>query len=141
MSAASATARAVDEKRYRRLVAKALPKVIENEAEHHAALDTVNRLILRGDDKRTREETELLKLLAALIETFERERWPRRPRGEPRELLRFLMESNGLNTTDFAAEIGTRARVSEILSDKRSISKAQAKKLGQRFHVSPALFL
>jgi HTH-type transcriptional regulator / antitoxin HigA len=140
MSAGAAAARSMDVKRYRRLLAKAVPKVIETEAENRAALETINKLVARGDDKRTREETALLDLLATLVEQFERNRYPIGP-VEPRAMLLFLMESNGMKATDLAVILGTRARVSEILAGKRSISKAQAKKLGERFRVSPALFL
>jgi HTH-type transcriptional regulator / antitoxin HigA len=37
--------------------------------------------------------------------------------------------------------IGSRGVVSEIVNGKRSISKAQAKALGQLFDVSPSLFI
>ena len=44
-------------------------------------------------------------------------------------MLRDLMDRNGLKAADLAPELGSRARVSEVLSGKRSISKEQAKKL------------
>jgi HTH-type transcriptional regulator/antitoxin HigA len=51
------------------------------------------------------------------------------------------MDGRGLKPTDLAAVVGSRARVSEILSGKRSISKEQAKALGTFFDVSPAAFI
>jgi HTH-type transcriptional regulator/antitoxin HigA len=132
--------RAIDERRYRGLVARALPKVIETDAENRAALKIINRLIARGDEKRSREETALLELLATLVEAYERERYPRQC-SRPREMLEFLMESNDLKQADIGKIIGSRAHASEILNGKRSISKTQAKKLGERFRVSQAMFL
>jgi antitoxin component HigA of HigAB toxin-antitoxin module len=171
MSAGSASVRAIDERRYRGLVARALPKVIETDAENRAALEIINRLsrnsaqrtcfarlrpamfpaqlqprfaacalIARGDEKRSREETALLELLATLVEAYERERYPRQ-RSTPREMLEFLMESNDLKQADIGKIIGSRAHASEILNGKVSISKTQAKKLGERFRVSQAMFL
>jgi HTH-type transcriptional regulator / antitoxin HigA len=37
--------------------------------------------------------------------------------------------------------LGSKGRVFEILSGTRGVSKAQAKKLGAFFHVSPAAFI
>ena len=51
------------------------------------------------------------------------------------------MEHNGLIAADLADVFGSRARVSEVLSGKRSISKEQAKRLGVRFRVSAAAFI
>jgi HTH-type transcriptional regulator / antitoxin HigA len=51
------------------------------------------------------------------------------------------MEGRGLKPVDLAAALGSRSRVSEILSRKRSISKEQAKVLGAFFNVSPVAFI
>ncbi|HMJ62880.1 MAG TPA: helix-turn-helix domain-containing protein [Bryobacteraceae bacterium] len=84
---------------------------------------------------------ELLKLLAALIEDYERKRWPRkRPKSSPSEMLAFLMEENGLKQTDLS-DIAPQSNISAILRGKRSISKAIALRLAKRFRVSPELFL
>ena len=39
------------------------------------------------------------------------------------------------------SEIGSQGVVSEILNGKRQLNVNQIKKLGERFHVSPAVFL
>jgi HTH-type transcriptional regulator/antitoxin HigA len=51
------------------------------------------------------------------------------------------MEGRGLKPIDMAPVPGSRARVSEVLSRKRAISKDQAKRLGEFFDVSPAAFI
>jgi HTH-type transcriptional regulator/antitoxin HigA len=140
MNTAQAIAGNVDIRSYRRLLVKAAPKIIETDAENARALAVIEKLILKGDDKRTPEEDALLGLLAALVEQFETQRWPT-DASEPRELLRFLMEANDLRATDLADILSGRSRVSDILSGKRRISREQAKRLGERFRVSPALFL
>ena len=50
------------------------------------------------------------------------------------------MEQHGLRQSDLA-DCAPQGRISEILNGKRAISKALARQLGQRFGVSPALFL
>ena len=53
-------------------------------------------------------------------------------------MLKYLMEENHLKPADLPLPA---SRVSEILACKRAISKSQARALGERFGVSPALFI
>jgi HTH-type transcriptional regulator/antitoxin HigA len=131
---------AIDVKRYGRLLAKFAPKIIETEEENDAALAIVEGLMEKGDGGRTAEEEALLALLASLIEQFEATAYPISD-AEPREVLHDLMEHNDLKAIDLESIFGSRARVSEVLSGKRSISKEQAKRLGARFKLSPAVFI
>ena len=63
------------------------------------------------------------------------------PDAPPVEILRDLMERNGLKAIDLIDVLGSRGKVSEILSGKRAISKEQAKRLGERFNISAAAFI
>jgi HTH-type transcriptional regulator/antitoxin HigA len=114
--------------------------VIETPEENRLALQIVERLMSIGDGWRSAEENALLGLLAALIEQFERKAYPATA-AEPKEILRDLMEHNGLKAADLADVMGGRSRVSEVLSGKRAISKEQAKRLGERFKLSPGAFI
>lgn len=126
--------------RYGDLLKRFAPKVIETVKENRLALRIVSRLISIGDGKRTAEENALLSLLAALVDQFERRAYPV-PSAEPKDILRDLMESHELKASDLADIMGGRSRVSDVLSGKRAISKEQAKRLGQRFRISPAAFI
>ena len=130
----------LDIRRYGRLLAKFVPKVIETQAENDAALAIVEALMAKGDDGRNQEEDAVLDLLADLIEKFERTAYDP-PGGTPLEVLQYLMEANGLKPVDLAGEFGSRGRVSDVLSGRREISKDQAKRLGARFGISPAAFI
>ncbi len=116
------------------------PKRIETEHENEQALAAVETLLVKGEDNLTPEEFALLDLLGTLIEHFERSFY-NLPKGDPVGVLQVLMDGQGLKPTDLAQIVGSRARVSEILSRKRSISKDQAKALGTFFNVSPAAFI
>lgn len=126
--------------RYGDLLKKFAPKVIETAEENRRALRIVERLMSIGDGRRLAEETALLSLLAFLVDQFERQAYPT-PNVEPREILRDLMEHNGLKAADLAEIMGGRSRVSDVLAGKRAISKEQAKRLGERFKLSPAAFI
>jgi len=51
------------------------------------------------------------------------------------------MEGRSLRAIDLANVLGSRGKVSVILSRKRSISKEQARAPGEFFGVSPAAFI
>jgi HTH-type transcriptional regulator/antitoxin HigA len=130
----------IDVRRYGRLLAKFTPKVIQTEQENEESLAVVESLMERGDRNLTTEEVALLDLLGCLIEEFERRTY-RLPEGDPAGALQVLMDGRELKPADLAGVLGSRAKVSEILSGKRAISKEQAKRLGVFFGVSPAAFI
>ena len=131
----------IDAKRYGRLLAKAAPRVIRTDEEHERALGIVESLLEKGERNMTLEEDALLDLLTNLIRDYEARAYPRRKKSKPYEMVAFLMEQRGLAPKDLWPVIGSKSRVSEILGGKRSISKAQAKKLAEFFHAGVELFI
>ena len=59
----------------------------------------------------------------------------------PHAMLDHLMDARAIKQSDLVGIIGSKGVVSEVVNRKRAISKAQAKALGEFFHVSPALFI
>jgi HTH-type transcriptional regulator/antitoxin HigA len=131
--------RPFDQRKYGRLLARAAPAVIRNEADCRRVEDEVAKLLRKGENL-TPEEERLLDLLSALVERYEDETedFPDSP---PRRILRFLMEQNDLQQVDLVKIFGSSGRVSEAVNGKRGISKTQAKALGEFFKVSPELFI
>lgn len=124
--------------RYSQLLLRFTPKVIESKRENRLAIHALRELMAIAS--RSPEEEALLNLLGTLIDQFERKEYATR-HFEPRETLAWLIEENGMKPADLAELMGGRSRVSEVLSGKRKISKAQAKKLAERFRVSAELFI
>ncbi len=114
--------------------------MIETEAENDEALTVVESLLERGEAALKPEELALLDLLGTLIERYEQRAYDL-PEGDPTGALEVLMAGRSLKPADLAEVLGSRARVSEILSRKRAISKDQAKRLAEFFKVSPAAFI
>lgn len=114
------------------------PKVITTEEEYDAALRVAEKLI--ANKNLSQEEKALLELFTHLIEEYEEEHYPMDP-VSPQEMLEHLMDARSLRQVDLVGILGSKGVVSEIMNGKRSISKAQAKALGEFFHVSPALFI
>lgn len=79
-------------------------------------------------------------VLCDLIQRFESERSKPINVG-PAEALRYLMEVNGLTLNDLVPIVRHKSHLSAFLNGKRQLSKANAARLAERFHVSPALFL
>jgi HTH-type transcriptional regulator / antitoxin HigA len=115
------------------------PKVIETEAENEFYLAEVSKLMQLGENLSPAQE-RLLRLLVSLIENFEDQHYQLTP-ATPLEILIDLIGEKGLKQKDLLPVFGSQGIASEVLNGKRSISKAQAKALGEFLKVSPALFL
>jgi HTH-type transcriptional regulator / antitoxin HigA len=121
------------------LLSQMIPSVIETEAEYQRVLALTESLHFKQD--RTLEEKKIYKLLVTLIELYESNKYAI-PASSPQEVLQHIIESSGLKQTDLAAIMGASSGVvSQIVNGKRTMSKAHAKALGQRFKVSPSLFI
>jgi HTH-type transcriptional regulator / antitoxin HigA len=120
-----------------------IPKIIETEAEYQQFLAVAERLIAKKQE-RTAAETVLFRLLVKLIrdyeeETYQIEEWSKT---KPHEMLQHLMEARELKQVDLVGVLSpSRGLVSSIVNGKREISKAQARKLGEFFNVSPSVFI
>ena len=130
----------IDERKYRTLLGKTLPVVIETEREYERMLAAVEALMDKDDDEVTEEEGRLVQLLAVLIEEYEDRHYPIL-KSPPDKMLRYLLDGKDMKPSDLWPVIGSKSRVSEILSGKRSISKEQAKKLAAFFRAPLELFI
>jgi len=132
----------VDKTKYGLLLMETLPSVISTEKELERLTEEVDRLMTKGikQGELGPEEERLLELLAVLIEDYEDEHYPI-PELPPIETLKFLMEERALKQNDLLHVFGSSGIASEVMSGKRSISKAQAKKLAKFFKVSVELFI
>jgi HTH-type transcriptional regulator/antitoxin HigA len=119
------------------MIHQGAPHVIHSDeqlAEYTAAL-----FDLTAKSDPTPEEDEAIELLSLLIDRYETQRYPI-PDVEPSEMLRFLLDQNGLSQRDIAEELGSETTVSLILSGRRSLTREHIARLSARFHVSPAVF-
>jgi HTH-type transcriptional regulator / antitoxin HigA len=128
----------LDEKTYGRLLGRTLPHVIHTDEECERFTNELMRLDERED--LSTEEKELAELLTVLIDEYEQRRYPIR-RASPQQTLQHLMEARKLTQKDLWKVFGSKGITSEVFHGKRSISKMQAKKLAEYFHVSADLFI
>lgn len=98
---------------------------IKTKQDHVAALRRIGELW--EADEGTREADEL-DVLATLVEAWERANIPiEKP--DPIDALLFRMEQMGLDRRDIEPFIGSRGRVSEVLSRRRPLSLAMIRRL------------
>jgi len=95
-------------------------KVIKNQKDYEEALKLVEELMSHSPDSDTNEGAQL-DLLSVLIEDYEAKQFPS-ALPSPAEAIRFRMEQSGLKPADLVKYIGSRSRVSEILSGKRQLT-------------------
>src|SRR5882724_12688090 len=134
----STTTIELDEKTYGKLLGRTLPHVIHTDEECERLTNELLRLDERED--LSPEETELAELLTLLIDEYEEVRYPIR-KASPQQTLQHLVEARGLTQKDLRDIFGSKGIASEVFNGKRAISKAQARKLADFFHVSADLFI
>jgi HTH-type transcriptional regulator/antitoxin HigA len=134
----STTTIELNEKTYGQLLGRTLPHVIRTEEECERLTNELMRLDERGG--LSREENELAELLTVLIDEYEERRYPIR-KTNPQQTLQHLMEARKLTQKDLWKVFGSKGITSEVFHGKRSISKAQARKLAEFFHVNVELFI
>lgn len=128
----------LDEIAYGNLLTATLPQVIETEEECVRVEKIVAGLL--NKKSLSPEEDKLLDLLSDLIEAYEDKVYVIE-KGDPHRILRSLIEQNGLKQNELLTIFGSSGLASEVVNGKRSISKAQAKKLADFFKVSADLFI
>ena len=126
-------------KRYKALCELVPLKPITKKLEYETAVEHLKQLLDAGGANQAHPLAGLVEALGELIQAYEKRQAPMQE-AEPREVLRFLMAEHGLRQTDLAG-IVSQGTISDILSGRREISKALAKKLAARFHVSAAVFV
>jgi len=112
-------------------------KPIRTEEDYEAALARVDELMDAEPDSAEGEE---LDVLVDLVELYESKH---APMGYPSPLaaIEFRMEQAGLSPRDLIPFIGSRAKVSEVLSGKRSITMPMARALHEHLGIPADVLL
>jgi HTH-type transcriptional regulator/antitoxin HigA len=129
----------INHARYRKLLSRAMPVIIQTEEDNERMLAEAEKLMAKGEHL-SPEEDALLRLMAKLIQDFE-EKFYQPGDVTPLEMLLHLMDARGLKQSDLLEVFGSKGIASEVVNGKRSISKTQAKALAGFFGVSADLFI
>ena len=123
---------------YLELVRRFPLRRIRSDAELDRAIAIVDELVSRKD--LAPGEDDYLDVLSDLVHKYEAAESPIPPASDA-EVLRYLMDSHGLNQVQLAAatEIPV-STISEVLAGKRGLSRHNIGVLSRHFRVSPAVF-
>lgn len=117
------------------------PQAIADEVQYDNTLEVVDRLMAAG--KLTAGQALYLETLVRLVGAYEAEHHAVDTAGlSGLDSLRHLLEANDMNASDLARILGVHPSMgSKILRGERSLTVAHLRKLGERFGVSPELFM
>lgn len=104
---------------------------IRSEADYHAALIEIEHL---WDAEPGTPEGDQAEILSILIEAYEAKHHPI-PAPDPIAAILFMMEQKGLTRRDLEPAIGSRSRVSEVLSRKRPLTLPMVRALSNLLQI------
>jgi HTH-type transcriptional regulator / antitoxin HigA len=104
---------------------------IRTETDYQEALREVEALF---DAAPNTPECDRLDVLSTLVEVYEKREFPI-ALPDPIEAIQYYMEARGWTRRDLEPCIGSRARVSEVLSRKRSLTLEMVRKLNQQLGI------
>jgi len=104
---------------------------IRTEEEHDKAVARIT--LLMGAEPGTAAADEL-DVLATLVDAYETNHFPIAT-PDPVAIIKFQMEQQGLTRKDLEPMIGSRARVSEVLTGKRSLTLPMIRRLHAGLHI------
>lgn len=111
-------------------------KVLKNEEEYRDALKSMEAVF----DATEGPLADYAETLTLLIEKYE-ESLHSSPEVSGIEVVKFLMDQNGLKQKDLAGILGGKSTVSELLHGKRPLNLNHIRLLAKRFNVRPATFV
>jgi HTH-type transcriptional regulator / antitoxin HigA len=112
--------------------------VLMDDAHLDEAIAVIDRLL--DIPQRSTAEEEYLQALTDLVEVYE-DAHVEIPPVSGVDLLRYLMEENGLTQADLVPDFGTRSIVSEVLAGKRRLALTHITRLAERFGVPADVFI
>jgi HTH-type transcriptional regulator/antitoxin HigA len=102
-------------------------KIINSESDYKAALAAIEKLIDLDPDVGT-PEADRLELLTLLVQNYE-SKMVKMILPDPIEAIKFRMEQQNLTPQDLVPFIGSRSKVSEVLSHKRPLTLSMIRAL------------
>lgn len=114
-------------------------KLIKDESQYQEYLNEVEKLMSKKISGSS-PEFERLQLLSVLLEKYETEYY-NFELPDPIEAIQFRMHEQGLKQTDLVPYLGSKSKVSEVLSRKRPLTLQMIKALVNELGMSPEIFL
>lgn len=127
--------------RFEELVQLMPPRAIHDDVGYQNTLEMIDRLMAAG--RLGKGQAVYLETLVQLVQAYEAEHHAIDTSDiSGLDLLRHLLDENGMNASDFARLLGVHVSMgSKILRGERSLTVEHLRKLCDRFKVNPRLFM
>jgi HTH-type transcriptional regulator / antitoxin HigA len=112
-------------------------KPLKTEADYEAALAEIAQLMEAEPDT---PEGDRLDVLVTLAEAWEAKHFPIAA-PDPIEVIKHRMEAQGLTRRDLEPMLGSRSRVSEVLSRRRPLSLTMIRRLSRDMRIPADLLI
>lgn len=113
---------------------------IRDKADYERALAEIDAIIKKNPDGNT-PDAERLELLSLLVSDYESKHNPIQPPDDPVEVILFYMDQKGLTRKDMEQYLGNKARVSDILNRRRSLSLPMIRRLSHGLGIPADLLI
>lgn len=115
------------------------PRPIHDSVAYANTVEIVDAL---AGHKLNRDQSDYLLLLSALVERYEADTLPKRPRVSGLEMLKYILDENDLGGDDLAKIIDVdRSAAFRILKGERQLTTGHIKSLRERFGVGADVFI
>ncbi len=118
---------------------KAIFSVPHSKKDYQVLVRILDDIIDEVGDNQNHKLAPVMETIGNLIENYEFQEY-KINESSPVEVLKYLMQEHGLRQSDLK-EIGSQGVVSEILTGKRTLNIEQVKRISNKFHVSPLVFI
>lgn len=118
---------------------KSVFSVPHTEDKYQDLVKILDSLVDEVGNNENHELALAMETIGNLIENYENQQYTIK-QATPVDALKYLMQEHHLKQADLK-ELGSQGVVSEILRGKRVLNIEQIKRLSNRFHVSPLVFI
>jgi HTH-type transcriptional regulator/antitoxin HigA len=113
--------------------------VPHSDEDYQHLVETLDYLVDEIGDDENHQLCAVMETIGKLIANYE-DQHVSSPKSSGIDALKYLMQEHNLKQSNLT-ELGSQGVVSEILSGKRTLNIEQIKRVSERFHVSPAVFI
>ncbi|MHB9071802.1 MAG: helix-turn-helix domain-containing protein [Sedimentisphaerales bacterium] len=112
---------------------------LHNKKEHDKAVKAAS--LLASQNILNKDQQDYLESLSLVIESYEQKHFAADTNNvTPIEVVKYLLNENGMNASDLGKLFGDRPLGWRILKGQRELSKTHIRILCERFKISPAVF-
>ncbi|MBN2435233.1 MAG: hypothetical protein JXK07_08220 [Spirochaetes bacterium] len=114
--------------------------LIKNEEQYDSIIVKYKKLF--RNKKRNEQEQDEFEILGLLIDKWECDKYSLEfEKSDPIDIIKFIMDQNGLSQSDMIQYIGSQSKVSEVLNRKRPLSINMIRNLSYGLNISAQLLI